>query len=159
MNAAQAEVNAAKNFQQQLTSKAADIGSLSKNMVALLDDREVWPHIIHDSVSAVATGNTADALADDFTVLTKAPAAGVTTLSDAAPTVADDGALAPGALSSTAMLLGTATGASELGAAMKMRARVARTDSWTAMCPTSRIERARKRGKRRQQLAIKHPGR
>ena len=78
MNAAQAEVNAAKNFQQQLTSKAADIGSLSKNMVALLDDREVWPHIIHDSVSAVATGNTADALADDFTVLTKAPAAGVT---------------------------------------------------------------------------------
>lgn len=78
VTAAQAEVSTAKNFQTQLTSKAADVGSLSKNMVQLLDDREVWPFIVHDAVNAVATGNTADALADDVSGLVKAPAAGTT---------------------------------------------------------------------------------
>lgn len=78
VSAAQAEVNSAKNFQTQLTSKAADVGSLSKNMVQLLDDREVWPFIVHDAVNAVATGNTPDAIADDVSGLTKAPAAGTT---------------------------------------------------------------------------------
>ena len=78
VTAAQAEVNAAKNFQTQLTSKAADIGSLSKNMVQLLDDREVWPFIVHDAVNSIATGNTPDALADDASALVKAPSAGTT---------------------------------------------------------------------------------
>jgi hypothetical protein len=75
-NAAQAEVASAKNFQQQLTSKAADVGSLAKNMVQLVDDREIWPFLVHDAVSAVATGNTPDALGDDLAALVKAPGAG-----------------------------------------------------------------------------------
>jgi hypothetical protein len=78
VNAAQLEVSAAKNFQSQLQSKAADVGSLAKNMNGLLEDREVWPFIVHDAVSAIATGNTADALADDFEALTTAAPAGAT---------------------------------------------------------------------------------
>jgi hypothetical protein len=78
VNAAQAEVSSAKNFQTQLTSKAADIGSLSKNMVQLVEDREVWPFLVHDAVGAVAAGNSADALGDDFSALIKAAPAGST---------------------------------------------------------------------------------
>lgn len=74
LNSAQAEVNAAKGFQTQLTSKAADVGSLAKNMVSVIEDREVWPFLVHDALNAVAAGNTPDAIGDDFAALTKPPA-------------------------------------------------------------------------------------
>jgi type IV pilus assembly protein PilM len=70
-NAAQAEVTAAKNFQSQISSKAADVGSLAKNMLGAIEDREIWPYLVHDAVASVATGNSSDVLDDDFSDLSK----------------------------------------------------------------------------------------
>jgi type IV pilus assembly protein PilM len=71
VNAAQAEVTAAKNFQSQISSKAADVGSLAKNMLGAIEDREIWPYLVHDAVASVATGNSSDVLDDDFSDLSK----------------------------------------------------------------------------------------
>jgi hypothetical protein len=55
---------------------AADVGNLSTNMLALVEDREVWPFLVSDAISATAAGNTPAALTDDFAALAKAPAGG-----------------------------------------------------------------------------------
>jgi len=64
-SAAEAQVSSAKRFQDDLTDASSTVGARSKNMVALLEDREVWPFIIHDAVRAVASGNDAAAIGDD----------------------------------------------------------------------------------------------
>ncbi len=62
---AERAVTKAKGFQDELANQAANIGSLSKNMIALLEDREVWPLIVNDAVTAVAQGNDATAIGSD----------------------------------------------------------------------------------------------
>ncbi len=69
VNKAQGVVALAKKNQSDLTSKAADVGSLASNMIALLDDREVWPFLVSDAVSAVAAGNDAAMVGDDLSAL------------------------------------------------------------------------------------------
>ena len=66
LNAAQAEVAAARNFQSQISSRAADVGSLAKNMIEAVENREVWPFLVHDAVASVAAGNSPAMLDDDF---------------------------------------------------------------------------------------------
>ncbi len=63
---AERAVTKAKGFQDELANQAANIGSLSKNMISLLEDREVWPFIVNDAVTAVAQGNDATALGSDL---------------------------------------------------------------------------------------------
>jgi len=54
---AESTLASAKGFQSQLQGIAADVGATATNMVALVNDREVWPHIVRDAMSAVASGN------------------------------------------------------------------------------------------------------
>jgi len=54
---AESTLASAKSFQSQLQGLAADVGATSANMLALVDDREVWPHIVRDALSAVSAGN------------------------------------------------------------------------------------------------------
>lgn len=72
VNAAQGVVSLAKKNQSDLTSSAADIGSLASNMTALLEDREVWPFIVSDAISAIAAGNDGELVGDDLAALAKA---------------------------------------------------------------------------------------
>lgn len=76
VTSAQAVLNSARNFESQLSSMAADVGNLSTNMLALVEDREVWPFLVSDAISATAAGNTPAALTDDFAALAKAPTGG-----------------------------------------------------------------------------------
>ena len=57
VSAAEAVVGEANGHKSALSSEAADVGSKASNMLALLDDREVWPSLVSDSVQAVAAGN------------------------------------------------------------------------------------------------------
>ena len=50
----------------------AAVGALSKNMLELVEDREIWPFIVHDAVSAVAAGNSPEMVGDDLAKLTVA---------------------------------------------------------------------------------------
>lgn len=59
--AADAQVASAKGFQNNLASASNSVGARSKNMLALLDDREVWPFIVNDALRAVASGNNVSA--------------------------------------------------------------------------------------------------
>ena len=86
-SAAEAQVSSAKRFQDELSAASDTVGSRSKNMVALLEDREVWPFIIHDAVRAVASGNDAEAIGDDVAKLSSSePARRQTYLRDLAGT-------------------------------------------------------------------------
>jgi hypothetical protein len=69
--AAEQQVSRAKRYQSDIASVSSDVGARSKNMLALLEDREVWPFIVNDAVRAVAAGNDASSLADNVD-LTKA---------------------------------------------------------------------------------------
>lgn len=53
-------VSQANSNKSALTSEAADVGSKAKNVMALLEDREVWPSLVSDSVRAVAAGNRSE---------------------------------------------------------------------------------------------------
>ncbi len=66
VTAAERAVNNARGYQSELSSKAANIGSRAKNMFALVEDREVWPFIVGDAVSAVAAGNDQISIGDAF---------------------------------------------------------------------------------------------
>ncbi len=57
INRAESTLASAKGFQSKLQGIAADVGATSKNMLALVEDREIWPFLMHDAVSAVAAGN------------------------------------------------------------------------------------------------------
>ncbi|MFM7260595.1 MAG: pilus assembly protein PilM [bacterium] len=70
--AADAQVSSAKRFETDLSGASNDIGARSKNMLSLLEDREVWPFIVHDAVSAVASGNDASAITDNVANLSQA---------------------------------------------------------------------------------------
>jgi type IV pilus assembly protein PilM len=86
-SAAEAQVSSAKRFQDDLSAESSTVGARSKNMVALLEDREVWPFIIHDAVRAVASGNDAAAIGDDVAKLSSSdPARRQTYLRDLAGT-------------------------------------------------------------------------
>jgi len=71
INRAEATLASAKGFQSKLQGLAADVGATASNMLALIDDREIWPHIVHDSVSAVNAGNEGDFIGDDLAKLAK----------------------------------------------------------------------------------------
>ncbi len=59
-------VASANSQRSALAAEMKDLGSKSKNMLGLLEDREVWPHIVSDALHAVAAGNEKAAIADNF---------------------------------------------------------------------------------------------
>ncbi len=82
INRAEATLSSAREFQGQVQGLAADVGATATNMLALLDDREVWPFIVHDVVHAVASGNDATSVGSDLAKLAKAGARQQTLLRD-----------------------------------------------------------------------------
>jgi type IV pilus assembly protein PilM len=62
--AAQSQVERANKYKSDIANVSGDVGARSKNMLALLEDREVWPFIVNDAVRAVAAGNDSSAVAD-----------------------------------------------------------------------------------------------
>ena len=79
---AESTLASAKGFQSQLQGIAADVGSTATNMLALVDDREVWPFIVRDAMSAVASGNDEAVLAASPEKLLEASTRQQTTLRD-----------------------------------------------------------------------------
>jgi type IV pilus assembly protein PilM len=59
-------VATANSQKTALAAEMKDLGSKSKNMLGLLEDREVWPHAVSDALHAVAAGNDKAALSDSF---------------------------------------------------------------------------------------------
>lgn len=57
INRAEATLASAKGFQDRVQGLAADVGATATNMLTLVNDREIWPYIVHDAVNAVASGN------------------------------------------------------------------------------------------------------
>jgi len=82
INRAEATLSSAKGFQTKLQGLAADVGATATNMLALIDDREIWPYIVHDAVNAVSAGNDKDVLGDDLSKLVKEGARQQTSLRD-----------------------------------------------------------------------------
>ena len=63
---AESTLASAKGFQTKVQGLAADVGATATNMLALIDDREIWPYIVHDAVNAVAAGNDKAFVGDDL---------------------------------------------------------------------------------------------
>jgi type IV pilus assembly protein PilM len=63
---AEATLASAQEFTGQVQGLAADVGATATNMLALIEDREIWPHIVHDAVHAVAAGNDAASVGSDL---------------------------------------------------------------------------------------------
>ncbi len=57
INRAEATLASAAGFQTKVQGLAADVGATSSNMLALVEDREIWPFIVHDAVNAINAGN------------------------------------------------------------------------------------------------------
>ena len=72
INRAEATLSSAQEFKSQVQGLAADVGSTATNMLALIEDREIWPFIVHDAVHAVAAGNDAALLSGDIAKLVAA---------------------------------------------------------------------------------------
>jgi len=69
LNASKAVLASAKAQQEQLSGQSADVGSLSKNVLGLLEDREVWPFILHDATTAIRAANDDAMVGDDLSKL------------------------------------------------------------------------------------------
>ncbi|MFM7052732.1 MAG: pilus assembly protein PilM [Planctomycetota bacterium] len=69
LNASKAVLASAKGQQERLSGQSADVGSLSKNVLGLLEDREVWPFILHDAASAIRAANDDAMVGDDLSKL------------------------------------------------------------------------------------------
>jgi type IV pilus assembly protein PilM len=69
INRAEATLSSAQEFKSQVQGLAADVGATATNMLALIEDREIWPFIVHDAVHAVAAGNDPAVLAGDMAKL------------------------------------------------------------------------------------------
>lgn len=72
VSAAQTVLASAKSLQDQMRGQAADVGSLAKNMLGLVEDREVWPHLVGDAMRAVRAGNDDAFVGEDLSRLSKA---------------------------------------------------------------------------------------
>ncbi len=66
INRAEATLASAQGFSSKVQGLAADVGATATNMLALIDDREVWPFLVHDAVHAVAAGNDAASVGNDL---------------------------------------------------------------------------------------------
>ena len=84
INRAEATLSSAKGFQTKVQGLAADVGATATNMLALVEDREIWPFLVHDAVSAVAAGNDKVSVGDDLKKLVEAGPRQQTVLRDLA---------------------------------------------------------------------------
>lgn len=79
---AESTLASAKGFQSKVQGIAADVGATATNMLALVDDREIWPFIVHDAVSSIAAGNDKSLLSGDLKKLVEEGARQQTMLRD-----------------------------------------------------------------------------